>query len=115
MSEPKRHPFLRLEGITKRYGGVTALANVNFECSLGTIHAVVGENGAGKSSLIKVVAGVIQPDEGRIYLDDKPVHFASPAKARGMASPAFSRSFRSCPIFQSPTISRLRTRRNVLD
>ena len=81
MSEPKRHPFLRLEGITKRYGGVTALANVNFECSLGTIHAVVGENGAGKSSLIKVVAGVIQPDEGRIYLDDKPVHFASPAEA----------------------------------
>jgi len=81
MSEPKRHAFLRLEGVTKHYGGVTALANVDFECSLGTIHAVVGENGAGKSSLMKVVAGVIRPDEGRIYLDDKPVHFASPAEA----------------------------------
>ncbi len=69
MSDPIRHPFLRLEGVTKRYGGVTALANVDFACSLGTIHAVVGENGAGKSSLMKIIAGVIRPDEGRIYLD----------------------------------------------
>src|SRR5689334_20970261 len=71
--EPIRRPFLRLEGVTKRYGGVTALADVNFECSLGTIHAVVGENGAGKSSLMKIIAGVIRPDEGRIYLDNAPV------------------------------------------
>src|SRR5258707_626822 len=81
MSEPIRHPFLRLEGVTKRYGGVTALANVDFACSLGTIHAVVGENGAGKSSLMKIIAGVIRPDEGRIYLDETLVHFASPAEA----------------------------------
>jgi ribose transport system ATP-binding protein len=87
MSDPTRHPFLRLEGVTKRYGGVTALANVDFACSLGTIHAVVGENGAGKSSLMKIVAGVIRPDEGRIYLDDTLVHFGSPADAtrRGIA------------------------------
>src|SRR5580704_7177545 len=81
MSDPISHPFLRLEGVTKRYGGVTALANVDFACSLGTIHAVVGENGAGKSSLMKIIAGVIRPDEGRIYLDKAPVHFASPADA----------------------------------
>ena len=81
MSDPLRHPFLRLEGVTKRYGGVTALANVDFGCSLGTIHAVVGENGAGKSSLMKIVAGVIRPDEGRIYLDESLVHFASPVDA----------------------------------
>jgi ribose transport system ATP-binding protein len=87
MSDPIRHPFLRLEGVTKRYGGVTALSNVDFACSLGTIHAVVGENGAGKSSLMKIVAGVIRPDEGRIYLDDTLVHFGSPADAtrRGIA------------------------------
>jgi ribose transport system ATP-binding protein len=83
MSDPIRHPFLRLEGVTKRYGGVTALANVDFACALGTIHAVVGENGAGKSSLMKVIAGVIRPDEGRIYLDEKLVRFASPADATG--------------------------------
>jgi ribose transport system ATP-binding protein len=81
MSDPIRHPFLKLEGVTKRYGGVTALANVDFACSLGTIHAVVGENGAGKSSLMKIIAGVIRSDEGRIYLDETLVHFASPADA----------------------------------
>jgi ribose transport system ATP-binding protein len=81
MSDPISHPFLRLEGVTKRYGGVTALANVDFACSLGTIHAVVGENGAGKSSLMKIIAGVIRPDEGRISLDGTLVHFTSPAEA----------------------------------
>src|ERR1700680_305495 len=81
MSDPISHPVLKLEGITKRYGGVTALANVDFACSLGTIHAVVGENGAGKSSLMKIIAGVIRPDEGRIYLEETLVHFTSPAEA----------------------------------
>ena len=81
MSEPERRPFLRLQGITKRYGGVTALANVDFACSLGTIHAVVGENGAGKSSLMKIIAGVVRPDEGQLYLEDQPVQFSSPAEA----------------------------------
>jgi ribose transport system ATP-binding protein len=81
MSPPISNPFLRLEGVTKRYGGVTALDHVDFACSLGTIHAVVGENGAGKSSLMKIIAGVIRPDEGRIYLDESLVRFASPAEA----------------------------------
>src|ERR1700737_1079622 len=81
MSDPIRHPFLRLEGVTKRYGGVTALSKVDFACSLGTIHAVVGENGAGKSSLMKIIAGVIRPDEGRMYLEETLVHFVSPADA----------------------------------
>src|ERR1700722_8019603 len=81
MSEPARRPYLRLQGITKRYGGVTALANVYFSCSLGAIHAVVGENGAGKSSLMKIIAGVVRPDEGRMHLDETLVHFSSPADA----------------------------------
>ena len=78
-SEPT--PFLRLQGVSKHYGGVTALSSVDFECTLGTIHAVVGENGAGKSSLMKVIAGVIRPDEGRMYVDNKMVDFASPSDA----------------------------------
>src|SRR6202011_4030015 len=81
MSDPIRHPFLGLEGVTKRYGGVTALANVDFACSLGAIHAVVGENGAGKSSLMKIIAALVRPEEGRIYLDGTLVQFASPADA----------------------------------
>ena len=72
---------LRLTGITKRYGGVTALDDVDFACELGSIHAVLGENGAGKSTLIKTMAGVVRPDEGEITLDGRPVSFASPAEA----------------------------------
>jgi ribose transport system ATP-binding protein len=81
---PQPSAFLRLHAITKRYGGVTALANVDFACSLGTIHAVVGENGAGKSSLMKLIAGVTRPDEGEIYVEDKPIKFASPAEAAAL-------------------------------
>ena len=53
-----------LSGISKRYGGVRALENVDFACERGKIHAVLGENGAGKSTLIKIIAGVVQPDAG---------------------------------------------------
>src|SRR5205809_3755771 len=74
-------PLLRMEGISKRYGGVRALENAGLTIDGGRIHAVLGENGAGKSTLIKVMAGVVQPDEGRMLLDGTPVSFASPAAA----------------------------------
>ena len=80
--------FLALLGISKRYGGVTALENVDFACARGKIHAVLGENGAGKSTLIKIVAGVVQPDAGAMRLDGKEVRFLSPSSANsaGVAS-----------------------------
>lgn len=74
-------PHLSLTGITKRYGGVTALENVNFSCELGSIHAVLGENGAGKSTLIKIISGVVTPDEGVMKLTGKPVSFSGPSAA----------------------------------
>jgi len=74
-------PLLRLEGISKRYGGVRALADARLECQRGRIHAVLGENGAGKSTLIKVIAGVVKPDAGTIELEGKPVVLATPAAA----------------------------------
>ena len=74
-------PFLAMEGVGKRYGGVTALDGVNFACARSSIHAVLGENGAGKSTLIKIVAGVVEPDEGRVLIDGRPVRFASPIDA----------------------------------
>jgi ribose transport system ATP-binding protein len=73
--------LLRMEGISKHYGGVRALEDVRFECDRGRIHALLGENGAGKSTLIKVLAGVVQPDKGSILIDGKAVAFASPAAA----------------------------------
>nr|WP_275982182.1 sugar ABC transporter ATP-binding protein [Frigidibacter sp. ROC022] len=70
-----------MEGISKRYGGVTALSGADLEVEAGSIHAILGENGAGKSTLIKVLSGVVPADEGRILLDGKEMHFASPAAA----------------------------------
>jgi len=74
-------PLLRLEGISKRYGGVRALADAHLECDRGRIHAVLGENGAGKSTLIKVLAGVVKPDAGTIELEGKPIVLETPAAA----------------------------------
>ncbi len=74
-------PLLRMEGISKHYGGVRALEDVRFECDKGRIHALLGENGAGKSTLIKVLTGVVQPDSGSIILDGQSVSFAGPAEA----------------------------------
>lgn len=74
-------PLLRMEAITKHYGGVRALEDVSFECGKGRIHALLGENGAGKSTLIKILAGVVKPDSGSITLEGKPISFANPAAA----------------------------------
>ena len=74
-------PLFRMEGISKRYGGVRALEKAELVVAPGSIHAILGENGAGKSTLIKVMSGVVAPDEGHMALDGRPVSFASPAAA----------------------------------
>jgi ribose transport system ATP-binding protein len=81
MADAPQGDFLVLSGISKRYGGVRALENVDFACARGAIHAVLGENGAGKSTLIKIVAGVVHPDSGTIALDGRVRQFASPSAA----------------------------------
>ncbi|MBV9287963.1 MAG: sugar ABC transporter ATP-binding protein [Hyphomicrobiales bacterium] len=81
MTDTPDGDFLVLLQISKRYGGVRALENVDFRCGRGKIHAVLGENGAGKSTLIKIVAGVVQPDGGSIALEGQRRRFASPAAA----------------------------------
>ncbi len=73
--------LFRMDGISKRYGGVRALEDARLECFPGRIHAVLGENGAGKSTLIKVMAGVVQPDSGLMELEGQPVTFRKPAAA----------------------------------
>ncbi|HEY8904495.1 MAG TPA: ATP-binding cassette domain-containing protein, partial [Rhodoferax sp.] len=73
---------MQAKGIIKRFGQVVALDGSDFELRAGEIMAVIGDNGAGKSSLIKVLSGANIPDEGEVYLDGKPVHFKSPIDAR---------------------------------
>ena len=73
---------MQAKGVVKRYGQVTALDGADFELRAGEILAVIGDNGAGKSSLIKCLSGATVPDEGEILLDGQPVHFKSPIDAR---------------------------------
>jgi ABC-type sugar transport system ATPase subunit len=65
--------LLRIEGISKTFPGVQALADLSMEVNRGEILALVGENGAGKSTLFKVLSGVYKPDGGRLLLDGKEV------------------------------------------
>jgi ribose transport system ATP-binding protein len=74
-------PLFRMEGVSKRYGGVNALTEASLTVEAGRIHGVLGENGAGKSTLMKVMAGVVQPDEGEMMLGGQPIRFANPAAA----------------------------------
>jgi fructose transport system ATP-binding protein len=75
-------PMLSARGLVKRYGSVTAIDGSDFELYPGEILAVIGDNGAGKSSLIKALSGAVVPDQGQISLDGQPVHFKSPLEAR---------------------------------
>ena len=82
MSEPPaaqaQDVFLRLEKISKRYGGVTALDQVSCSIRKGEIHCLAGENGSGKSTLIKIISGVEHPDSGLVFFDgESPRHLDS--------------------------------------
>ncbi len=73
---------VRLVSIGKRYSGTKALDDVSVEVAGASVHALVGANGAGKSTLGKIVGGVIRPDDGQLFIDDRPVRYASPREAR---------------------------------
>ncbi len=83
MMKPVKAPLvMEARGLVKRYGQVTALDGADFELRAGEILAVIGDNGAGKSSLIKALSGATVPDAGEIRLDGQPVRFGSPIDAR---------------------------------
>lgn len=73
--------YLQLIGVSKRYGGITALNDVSFQAASGSIHAILGENGAGKSTLMKTLAGVVRPDTGVVRLDGAELSMSGPLQA----------------------------------
>ena len=75
-------PILKARGLVKRFGKVTALNHCDFDLYPGEVLAVIGDNGAGKSVMIKSLSGAIRPDGGKITLEGKEVNFSSPLDAR---------------------------------
>jgi len=73
--------IFRLEGISKSFGGVKALQNINLEIKPNEVLAIVGDNGAGKSTLVKIISGAIIPDKGKIYFKEKEVLINNPREA----------------------------------
>ena len=77
-------PLLAMKGISKRFGAVQALKDIELAVSAGEVVAVVGDNGAGKSTLVKVLAGVHHADSGTVSLDGSPVRIGSPTDSRDL-------------------------------
>ena len=74
-------PAVAMRGITKRFPGVLANDAVDFQATVGEVHALLGENGAGKSTLSNILTGLYQPDAGTIELWGEPTRFAAPRDA----------------------------------
>jgi len=82
LARPDAPPVVRAVGVTKYFGGVRALENVSLDLISGEIVALVGDNGAGKSTFVKILSGIYQPDEGSIWLGDTEVRQLHPGRAR---------------------------------
>ena len=93
-SEP---PLLKLENISKRFPGVSALDKVDFDLCEGEVHVLFGENGAGKSTLINIVAGALRPTTGRILYRGKETHFPNVHSARKIGVHAVFQEFSLIP------------------
>ena len=77
-------PLLELRGVSKVFGAVRALSNMNLSVEAGKVTALVGDNGAGKSTAIKTISGLWEPTEGEVLWDGKPVHVHSPKDAEAL-------------------------------
>lgn len=90
-------PILEIRNMSKSFGPIHALRNVDFELRRGEIHAVAGENGAGKSTLMNIIDGILRCDEGTIMLDGQPVDITSPAVAQSLGIGFVHQEIALCP------------------
>ena len=89
----------RLRGVTRRFGAVTALSEVDFELAPGEIHGLLGENGAGKTTLARILAGLLAPDAGGIEIGGRPVALRSARDARALGVAMVHQHFSLVPRF----------------
>ena len=83
-SDPSSDQILEARGISKFFGAVTALRNVDLTVCRGEVLGIVGDNGAGKSTLMKIMSGMHPPSKGEIHFEGQPVRFSSPRQARNL-------------------------------
>ncbi len=118
LAEGNVEPLLRLRGVGKSFGPVQALTDVDLTVPLGQVTALAGDNGAGKSVLIKTVAGIHPPDAGQIYWQGNPVHIRSPRDAAALGIETVYQDLALCDnldIVQNMFLGRERLRRGLLD
>jgi len=77
-------PFLRTEKLTKHFGGLTAADEISISVSRGEVVGLLGDNGAGKSTFIKMVSGVYPPSSGKVFIEGEEAHISTPADARNL-------------------------------
>ncbi|MDI9593838.1 MAG: ATP-binding cassette domain-containing protein [Atribacterota bacterium] len=80
--ENETSPLLKIKGLTKRFGGVIALNKVDFDVNYNEVVGLLGDNGAGKSTMVKTIMGVFPPDQGEMFFMGKKISFRSPEEAR---------------------------------
>ena len=110
--------ILETRGITKRFGAVEALSNVNFHVAAGQVTALLGDNGAGKSTLIKCLAGIWEPEEGQTLWDGNPVRIRGPKVATGLGIETVYQDLALCDnldIVQNMFLGRELTSSRLLD
>ncbi|TNC24177.1 ATP-binding cassette domain-containing protein [Amycolatopsis alkalitolerans] len=111
-------PLLRLRGVSKNFGPVQALSNVDLDVPAGQVTALAGDNGAGKSVLIKCIAGIHAPDGGQLYWEGEPVHLHGPRDAARLGIETVYQDLALCDnldIVQNMFLGREKTRRGLLD
>ena len=111
-------PVIQVQHVSKAFGGVRALQDVQFEIFPGEVHAILGENGAGKSTLIKIMTGVHQPDTGQLFFDGQPVRFSSTREAQEHGIAAIYQEpslFPDLDIAENILVGRQPVRRGAVD
>lgn len=93
------NPVLRLEGITKRFGQLTANDSIDLDITPGRIHCLLGENGAGKSTLMNILFGLLTPDEGQIWLGEQQLKLTNPKQAMAAGIGMVHQHFMLIPVF----------------